>query len=83
MIKGTQACKRRPNHRKRMDLVFSKCFKNRASKMKMFLQKKTQLFQIINFPKKQLIITTIKTNKYSITIKIKTVIFKVLKKMIH
>ena len=83
MIKGTQACKRRPNHRKRMDLVFSKFFKNRVSKMKMFFLKKTQLFQIINFPKKQLIITTIKTNKYSITIKIKTVIFKVLKKMIH
>jgi hypothetical protein len=82
MIKGTQACKRRPNLRKRMDLVFLKFFKNRASKMKMFLLKKTQLFQIINFPKKQLI-TTIKTNKYSITIKIKTVIFKVLKKMIH
>jgi len=83
MIKGTQACKKRQNPRKRMDLVFLKYSRNRVSKMNSLIQKKFKPIKITNIKRKQQSI--IKINKYLITIQInkkKVVISKVLKKMI-
>jgi hypothetical protein len=83
MIKGTQACKKRQNPRKRMDLVFLKYSRNRVSKMIRLFQKKFKPIKITNIKRKQQSI--IRISKYLITIQInkkKVVIFKVLKKMI-